>query len=191
MSERDALKHFRRRIPLWAGNSIEVIGIFLGAMMLYLVDFLYNPLLRLLGLFVSWLCFWYFTHCLAHYVVGRALGVNFLYYYIGRSSLVKLNLKSISFLMNFVPVLGIKIDKSSFKNVSRHRKAATYASGALASMLTPLIPFIYSAIYLDIFTTLAFGVITFGNIIFTLYFSSKIGDLFRARKSLRQEQNNL
>ncbi|MEM2374463.1 MAG: hypothetical protein QXI11_08510, partial [Thermoproteota archaeon] len=100
-------------------------------------------------------------------------------------------LRPISFIMKFVPVLGIKIDKASFKNISRYRKAATYASGAFASMLAPLIPFIYSAIYLDLFTTLAFGFITFGNIIFTLYFSSKVGDLSRARKALRQDQNNL
>ncbi|MEM4211512.1 MAG: hypothetical protein QXX16_00395 [Nitrososphaerota archaeon] len=191
MSEREVLKHFRRSIPLWAGNSIEVIGIFLGAIMLCLVSLMYNPLLRLVSLFVAWLCFWYFSHCLAHYIVGRLLGVNYLYYYFGRSSLIKLNLRPISFIMKFVPVLGIKIDKASFKNVSRYRKAATYASGAFASMLAPLIPFIYSAIYLDLFTTLAFGFITFGNIIFTLYFSSKVGDLSRARKALRQDQNNL
>lgn len=172
---------------MWAGNGVEGAGIFFGAITLYLVNLLYNPLHRLLALFVSWLCFWYFSHCLAHYIVGRLLGVNFLYYYVGRSSLIKLNIKSISFVMKFVPVLGIKIDKTSFNNVSKYRRAATYASGAFASMLTPIIPLIYSAIHLDMLTTLILSVMTFGNIIFTLYFSSRIGDLSRARRALSRD----
>lgn len=187
MLEKEVSNNFVKRIPLWAGNLVEVLGMSFGVVMLFLVNFLHIPLLRLLSLFVSWFCFWYFSHCLAHYIVGRLLGVNYLYYFIGRSSLLRLNIKPISFIMKYVPVLGIKIDKGLFKNVSRHRKAATYASGAVASMLTPIVPLIYSVVYLDILTTLIFSIITFGNIIFTLYFSSRIGDLYRARKALRQD----
>jgi len=74
-----------------------------------------------------------------------------------------------SYILRVIPILGINIDKASTLNISRYRMAIMYASGVLASMLCPLIPFIYSLIYLDYLTRFFIGVLTSGNIIFTIY----------------------
>ncbi len=176
----------RRIINLWLGNTIEVAGIIVGFILLYSLNFLTHSLLRFLVLIISWMCFWYFPHCLAHFIVGRILGIRFMYYFAGRSSLIKMRLPLVTSILSVVPALGIKIDKHSTLNISRNRIAVMYASGVSASMLCPLIPFIYSLIYLDYIITLFIGVITFGNIIFTIYFSFKVGDFSKAVKALHQ-----
>lgn len=163
------------------------MGIAGGFFLLLFLNFVYDPLLKILILLISWFCFWYFPHCLAHYIVGKILGIKFLYYFVGRSSLTKMNLPLVTSILKVVPVLGIKIDKKSSSNISRRKMAAMYASGVLASMLCPLIPFIYSLTQLDHLAIIFVGVLSFGNIAFTTYFSSKVGDFSKAFKTLRKE----
>jgi hypothetical protein len=180
------MKHFKWRIDLWTGNTIEVAGISLGFILMFYLNFLSDYPLKVLLLIISWLCFWYFPHCLAHYIAGRILGIKFQYYFVGTSSLIKMGLPLVTPIIRAIPVLGIKIDKASTLNISRYRMAIMYSSGVLASMLCPLIPFIYSLIYLDYLAKSFTGVLTFSNIIFTIYFSFKVGDFSKAMKALRQ-----
>jgi len=176
----------RRIINLWVGNTIEVTGTIIGFILLFSLSFITDILVKFLVIIISWMCFWYFPHCLAHFIVGRILGIRFLCYFVGRSSLIKMRLPLVTSILGVVPVLGIKIDKTSTLNISRNKVAIMYASGVLASMLCPLIPFIYSLIYLEYIITVFIGVITIGNIIFTIYFSSKVGDFSKAVRILHQ-----
>lgn len=176
----------RRKINLWIGNTIEVIGILVGFMLLFSVDLIPPYLIKVSILLFSWFCFWYFPHCITHFIVGKTFNIDFLYYYIGRSSLIKLELPIISRILRFFPVLGIKIDRKSLRNVSKQRIAIMYISGALASMLCPLIPLTYSLTHLDHYATTLIGVLTFSNILFTIHFSSKVGDFSKAMNVLRK-----
>jgi len=79
-----------------------------------------------------------------------------------------------------VPVLGLKIDKSSLKSISPNGLRVMYASGAVSSMLLPwiVVPPGYAI-------GLPFGILitllTVTNDVFTLYFSPKVGDIHHAR----------
>ena len=177
----------KRIISTWAGSAIEITGLVIGFAFLYLTSLTSISILKFVTLLFSWFCFWYFSHCLAHFIVGKLLGIRFLYYIIGRSSLIKLKLPIMTPLIKLIPVLGIKIDKSSLINTSRYGRSITYASGALASMLSPLIPFAYALIYTEQPISILLGALTIGNIIFTSYLSPKVGDLYKAKKALQQE----
>lgn len=169
-----------RRLPVWLGNTIEILGLFFGILLISLFD--HSPYeLQIIALFVSWFCFWYFSHCLAHYIVGKALGLRFKYYFVGKSSITKLNSPLNPLFKNF-PVLGIKVDSETLKGLSKNKKFVFYSSGAIASMLTPaicLIPALRMGETIFGFMLL----LTVGNVLLTLIFSPKVGDLFRARNS--------
>jgi hypothetical protein len=144
-----------------------------------------SPRMRLfpvnaLFVLVAWFCLWYFSHDLAHHVVGRILGVSFRYYFLGRSAITKLGIPIISELVRVVPVLGLKIDKPSLNSIPASRVRAMYASGAVSSMFMPwlTIPAAYAVgIPLGILNTM----LTLANDVFTLYFSLQVGDLHHAR----------
>jgi len=160
--------------------SLCVFGVLTGLALLIVAPrirlFPFNALLVL----VAWFCLWFFSHDLAHHVVGRILGVTFRHYFLGRSAIIKLGLPIISELMKIVPVLGLKIDKPSLNSISPSRVRAMYASGVVSSTFLPWLAI--SAAYrvsllLGVFITL----LTLANDVFTLYFSLQVGDLHHAR----------
>jgi hypothetical protein len=128
----------------------------------------------------AWFCLWFFSHDLAHHIVGRIVGVGFRYYFLGRSSITKLDLPIASNLLRVVPVLGLKIDKSSLNSISPNRIRAMYASGAVSSMFLPWI-----VIPIGFSVGLLFGILltllTVANDVFTLYFSPQVGDIHQVR----------
>jgi len=83
-------------------------------------------------------------------------------------------------LLRAVPVLGLKIDKSSLNSISPNDVQAMYASGVVSSMLLPwvVVPTGY-AISLPVGILLT--VLTIANDVFTLYFSPQVGDLHHTR----------
>lgn len=136
--------------------------------------------LNVLFVLVAWFCFWFFSHDLAHHIVGRIVGVSFRYYFLGRSAITKMSLPFASNLLRVVPVLGLKIDKSSLNSISPNSVRAMYASGAVSSMLLPwlVVPTGY-AISLPVGILLT--TLTIANDVFTLYFSPQVGDIHQVR----------
>src|SRR2546422_3146448 len=162
------------------GASLCIFGVLLGLALLIVAPRIKLFPIDALFILAAWFCFWFFSHDLAHYIVGRIVGVSFRYYFLGRSAITKLDLPIASNLLRFVPVLGLKIDKSSLNSISPNRVRAMYASGALFSMFLPwlVIPTSFAVgLTVGIFLTL----LTVANDVFTLYFSPQVGDLHHAR----------
>lgn len=167
----------RIKIPLWLGNLIEVLGTLLGICFL-LLSLSFHSIGKFFLLLISWIFLWYFTHCLAHYIVGRLFGIEFLYYYIGKSAILKLKIPIFE-PFKFVPVLGLKIKTESLKRISKKKVAIFYSSGALSSMFLPAITLFFAD---SAFLFLLF--LTIFNIFFTFIFSFKVGDLMKAIRAL-------
>ena len=136
--------------------------------------------LDILFLLAAWFCLWFFSHDLAHHIVGRIVGISFRYYFLGRSAITKLNLPIVSSLLTVVPVLGLKIDKSGLNSISQNKVRAMYASGAVSSMLLPwvVVPTGYA---ISLPAGILLTILTIANDVFTLYFSPRVGDLHHAR----------
>ena len=170
-----------RRLSLAQGASLCSIGILFGLALLLAVPYAELLSVRILLSLASWFCLWFFSHDLAHHLVGKILGIRFSYYYIGRSAITKLRIPVISEVLTKIPVLGIKIDSTSLTEVAPSRRTLMHASGAISSMILPWIV-VFTVYTLEPFWVGAlFTLLTVGNMIFTFYFSSRVGDLYRAR----------
>ena len=169
-----------RRLSLAQGSSLCVVGVLAGVTLLVAAPHVRLFPVDVLLLLAAWFCLWFFSHDLAHHIVGRIVGVSFRYYFLGRSTIMKLGLPIVSNSMRVVPILGLKIDKSSLISISQNKVSAMYASGAVSSMLLPwlVIPTAYAVgLPVGILLTL----LTLANDVFTLYFSPQVGDLHHAR----------
>lgn len=172
-----------RRFTLAQGATICIIGLALGALawQLAILSTQYPLLLRILLLLFAWFSFWFFTHDLTHHAVGNMFGIRFQYYFLGRSAIRKLKLPLVSGLMEKVPVFVLKVDRGSLRGVSPRKRRWMYASGAVASMGLPwiIVPSSFSLgpYWVGVF----FVMLVLGNTLFTLYFSPKTGDLYRAK----------
>ena len=169
-----------RRLSLAQGASLCVFGLLVGLVLLTIAPRVQLFLVNALFVLVAWFCFCFFSHDLAHHIVGRFVGVRFRYYFLGRSAIIKLGLPRVSNAMKFVPVLGLKIDKPSLNSISLNGVRAMYASGVVSSMLLPWI-----AVPVGYAVNLPLGILitilTLANDAFTLYFSVQVGDLHHAR----------
>jgi hypothetical protein len=169
------------RISLAEGAALSVTGLGIGIIAwLAALDPSLRLLIRILLLLFTWFTLWFFSHDLTHHIIGNTLGVRFKYYFLGRSAITKLKLPLISRVLQHVPVLILKIDKASLAKVSVASRRWMHLSGAISSMVLPLLvlPTSYS---LGPGVGVLFTFLVVGNVLFTLYFSSKSGDLYRAR----------
>jgi len=160
---------------LRVGHAITLSGTVLGLVLLYFATYV-MPLFRMIFTLAAFFALWYFPHTLFHFMVGKLLGINFSYYFVGKSGLRRL-IKSVGKIP--IPVLGIKIDRNSFDKVSKWRKRIMFLSGVFASMFLPILclvvpqPYPYNMVIL---------LIVFGNIVFTLPTSYLVGDIWKARR---------
>jgi len=130
----------------------------------------------LIPLMICWFSMLYFSHCLTHYVTGRLLGIKFRYYTLSPSMLSR----TFPFLKRFRVFLTLRLAEKP----RGWRGFVMFTSGALASMLSPLL-----VVYISRCDTLAFRFllcVTVLNIIFTGYFSSKQGCISKGLKCLKR-----
>lgn len=163
------------KISLHAGHTATLSGTLLGLVLLYSATYAI-PLVRMIITLMAFFALWYFPHTLCHFIAGKLVGINFSYYFTGKSGLRRL-ITSVGKIP--IPVLGIKIDRSSFDKLARWKKRIMFLSGVFASMFLPILcltvpqPYPYD---------LAILLIVFGSITFTLPTSYFIGDIWKARR---------
>jgi hypothetical protein len=162
------------------GSSLCTVGVLVGLALLVVVPHIRSLPVDVLFLLAAWFCLWFFSHDLAHHIVGRIVGVGFRYYFLGRSSITKLSLPIAPNLLRVVPVLGLKIDKSSLGSVSTNSARAMYASGAVFSMFLPWLV-IPAGFAVGLTVGILLTILTIANVVFTLYFSPRVGDLHHVR----------
>ena len=170
----------RRKLSLAQGAGLSITGLGAGLASLLLASLDIVLLARVLLLLVAWFAFWFFSHDLAHHITGELVGIKFRYYYLGRSAIRKLKLPVIPGLMNKIPVLVLKVDSESLSHASARARRWMYASGAIVSISLPWL-IIPESFTLGPIWGLLFLALVLGNDLFTLYFSPKTGDLYRAR----------
>ncbi len=170
----------KAKIPLVFGNAIEVAGTLFGISFLVLVPSVSVIALKFLVYLLAWFCFVFFPHCLAHYLVGRLVGVKFRYYSLGKSSVYKLKIPILAAIASRSVVLKLNTDRSSLESVSRGARIAMFSSGAIASMVLPFFVALASLHDLPIMLVALLFLLSGANLLFDAYYSPKAGDLSRA-----------
>ncbi len=170
-------------LPLPLGNLVQAAGLILATLLLVASVGSPLPLDYLLAL-VAWLLYFVAPHCLAHYIIGRVVGIRFSHYYLGLSNIYRLRIPLPASIRLGLWALGIKSVPESLRAASPASKAVMYASGAVASMLLPFTVPLYLLYRGVVDTALFFTALSALNAGFSLYFSPRAGDLWKARRSL-------
>src|SRR3989304_6091627 len=120
----------RFRINLFLGTFLCASAIFFSIFLLASLPFENTIFILILGT-LCWLLLWFFTHDLAHFLVGMVAGVRFSHYYLGRSDILKLKGIVPASLKQMLIVPGLKIDRNRSRG-SKAGFAAMYLAGPLA-----------------------------------------------------------
>lgn len=113
----------RLRVPSWVGTVLLGAGTLLGLGLLLAsgaLDGLWKPLVFLAGFGILDVA----SHSLAHWAVGRLVGMRFTHYFLGGPP---------------PPRPGAKLDYASYLRVPARRRALMHASGALVTKAVPFL----------------------------------------------------
>jgi hypothetical protein len=169
----------RVRIPVWAGNLLLAMGLAIGfgGFVLGAVrgthnfTFEYNAPLAGIGLIVAAGAWDVAVHSPTHWLVGRAVGMRFLSY----------------FLRTATAPPGLKIDYASYLRTSPVARAWMHASGAIATKLMPFLVLALSwATGIDApgWAIALLWVLGVGQILTDVVFSTRKSDWKKVRREL-------
>jgi hypothetical protein len=161
----------RLRVPVWFGNVVLVVGALVGAAAVAFALTTDSEELAGLALILAALDWSATFHVPAHWLVGRAMGMRFLAYYV--RDLIP-------------PVPGLKIDYATYLRVAPEARAWMHASGAIASKIGPFLALAFwpasGAPGWAAWAILGYGLLIIGTDVFI---STRKSDWKRFRREMR------
>ncbi len=114
----------RPRFPVWFGNLVLVLGTLFGGAAAVVGLRASDATVAGPALVVAGVAWSVSLHCLAHWAVGRVVGIRFTSYFFGGP---------------FPPRPGLKTDYATYLRVIPGERAWMHASGALATKAAPFV----------------------------------------------------
>ena len=167
----------RLRVPAGVGTTVLAAGAGAAVAALIVASGIQSRFLRTVVFLGAFGTLELTTHSLAHWVVGRMMGMRFTHYFLGGPP---------------PPRPGTKIDYSTYLKVPPARRAFMHASGAVVTKVLPfaLIP---AAVRLDlprwaIYLLVAVGVL---QLVTDVLFSTKTSDWKKVKRELEAARKQL
>jgi hypothetical protein len=114
----------RFRIPVWAGNAVLVGGTLVGGFAVGIALGTGSDVVAGIALLAAGGIWSVSVHCLAHWVVGRVVGIRFSAYFVGGP---------------FPPRPGLKTAYATYLRAEPAARAWMHASGAVATKFAPFV----------------------------------------------------
>src|SRR6516164_6466188 len=68
------------RLSIPAGNSLQTAGILAACFALRASRSAHSPAMSVIAMLVAWVLLYFSSHAIAHWLVGRMVGIRFLFY---------------------------------------------------------------------------------------------------------------
>jgi hypothetical protein len=161
----------RPRFPVWFGNLVLLIGVAFGAGAVVVAMQAESATVAGLALVVAAVAWSVSVHCLAHWVVGRLVGIRFLCYFFGGP---------------FPPRPGLKTDYATYLRTAAGARAWMHASGALATKVAPFVALgFWWATDAPVWSAIAVAAIGVLQIVTDVLFSTKSSDWKKVARERR------
>ena len=85
----------------------------------------------------SWLLLYFFCHGIAHWAVGRILGIRFAFYTVGGTGNPTGYLGGMRWIFERLPFFGVQTEKASMQQASPLAKAIMWSAGVTSSAVVP------------------------------------------------------
>lgn len=147
----DELKRTAPRPPFWVkvsivlGNLLQIAGLAAGVWALYLAAYVAaGVLLRLMLLILGWLVIYISGHSLAHWLVGRIMGIRFVEYGVRGTDHPETLSPVMRAILSRLPMFTAITDKESMQKASPVAKALMFAAGETSTILGVLLIGLYA-----------------------------------------------
>jgi len=95
-------------------------------------------------LIAAWLLLYFFCHGIAHWAVGRLLGIRFAFYTVGGTGNPEAYPVGLRWVFEHLPFFGVQTEKISMQKASPMAKAIMWSAGVTSSAIVPTLGALYA-----------------------------------------------
>jgi hypothetical protein len=173
------------RLSIVSGNVLQIAGIAAAVLALALARSASSKAMAIAAMLFSWVLLYFFCHAIAHWLVGRMVGIRFRFYTVGGTGNPEGWPAGLRWIFEHLPFFGVQTEKASMENASPRARAWMWSAGVTSSAVVPtLSAFVawrlhvpLSGLFFVFALIWAFGAISSN-------WRSRTGDYTKARRAL-------
>ena len=132
------------RLSIITGNALQIAGIATAFGALALARSQSQSAVAAILMIAAWFLLYFFCHGIAHWAVGRVLGIRFAFYTIGGTGNPAGYPTGLRWLFEHLPFFGVQTEKASMQNASPLAKAIMWSAGVTSSAVLPTLSALYA-----------------------------------------------
>jgi hypothetical protein len=125
------------RLSIVAGNAIQIAGLATACAALALAKSSHSKPAAIIAMLSAWTLLYFFCHGIAHWAVGRILGIRFAFYTVGGTGNPEGYPAGMRWVFEHLPLFGVQTDKASMQKASPTAKAIMWSAGVTSSAVVP------------------------------------------------------
>ncbi len=125
------------RLSVFTGNVVQTAGIALAILSFAAARSTRSTASTVVALAVGWVLLYFCCHAVAHWLVGRMVGIRFAFYTVGGTGNPEGWPIGLRWVFEHLPFFGVQTEKASMQNASPVAKAVMWSAGVTSSALVP------------------------------------------------------
>jgi hypothetical protein len=127
------------RLSIVVGNMLQIAGILAACAALALAGSSHSRPAAIAAamMIAAWLFLYFFCHGIAHWAVGRFLGIRFAFYTVGGTANPEGYPAGMSWAFEHLPFFGVQTDEASMMKATPTAKAMMWSAGVTSSAVVP------------------------------------------------------
>jgi hypothetical protein len=125
------------RVSIISGNTVQIAGLATACAALALAQSAHSKLAAIAAMIAAWTLLYFFCHGIAHWAVGRLLGIRFAFYTVGGTGNPEGYPTGMRWVFEHLPFFGVQTEKGSMQKASPKAKAIMWSAGVTSSAVVP------------------------------------------------------
>ena len=126
-----------RRLSIVAGNTVQLAGLAAAYVALAIARSAQSKPAAIAAMLAAWSLLYFFCHGIAHWAVGRLLGIRFAFYTVGGTGNPEGYPPGLRWVFEHLPFFGVRTEKDSMLKASPIAKAIMWSAGVTSSAVVP------------------------------------------------------
>ena len=125
------------RLSILVGNIVQLGGILAACFALEESRLTRSPTISVASMLLAWVLLYFCAHAIAHYLVGRTVGIRFVFYTVGGTGNPEGWPPGIRWIFEHMPFFGVQTEELSMQQASPGAKALMWSAGVTSSAIVP------------------------------------------------------
>src|ERR1019366_187375 len=123
------------RLSIAVGNSLQIGGILAACFALSASRSAHSTAIAVITMVLAWVLLYFSSHAIAHWLVGRLVGIRFLFFTVGGTGNPQGWPPGLRWIFERLPFLGVQTEKLSMQKVSPAARALMWSAGVTSSAI--------------------------------------------------------